>query len=68
MEKLGKNKVSIQKELSELLNQYYDGSFSRMVGEYIRTTKMTKEERETLWKTIKEEVFLFSLQEDENPH
>ena len=68
MENLEKDKVSIQKELSELLNQYYDGSFSRMVGEYIRTTKMTKEERETLWKTIKEEVFLFSLQEDENPH
>ena len=29
---------SIQEELSELLNQYYDGSFSRMVSEYIRAT------------------------------
>lgn len=56
MENLEKDKLSIQKELSKLLNQYYDGSFSRMIGEYIRATKMTEEEIETLWKTMKEEV------------
>ena len=47
---------SIQKELSELLNQYYDGSFARMVSEYIRATRMTEEEQEALWKTMKEEI------------
>ena len=53
---LKKDKQSIQVELSELLNQYYDGSFSHMVGEYIRATKMTEEEIEALWKAMKEEV------------
>ena len=47
---------SIQEELSELLNQYYDGSFARMVSEYIRATGMTEEEQEALWKTMKEEI------------
>lgn len=47
---------SIQEELSELLNQYYDGSFARMVGEHIRATRMTEEEQEALWKTMKEEI------------
>jgi len=31
---LKKDKQSIQEELSELLNKYYDGSFARMVSEY----------------------------------
>ena len=39
---------SIQEELSELLNQYYDGSFARMVSEYIRTTGMTEAEVDAL--------------------
>ena len=33
---LESNKTQIKKELSELLDQYYDGSFARMVSEYIR--------------------------------
>lgn len=56
MDNQEKDKPSIQKELSELLNQYYDGSFSRLVSEYIRDTKMTEEEIETLWKAMKEEA------------
>ena len=56
MDDLKKDKQSILKELSELLNQYYDGSFSRLVSEYIRDTKMTEEEIETLWKAMKEEA------------
>ena len=47
---------SIQEELSELLNKYYDGSFARMVSEYIHATGMTEEEQEALWKTMKEEI------------
>ena len=50
---------SIQEELSELLNQYYDGSFARMVSEHIRATRMTEEEQEALWKTMKEEISFF---------
>ena len=50
------DKTQIKEELSEVLNQYYDGSFVRMVSEYIRITGMTEEELEALWKTMKEEV------------
>ena len=43
----------IKKELTELLNEYYNGSFLQMVCEYIRATGMTKEEVEELLKTMK---------------
>ena len=44
---------SIQEELSELLNQYYDGSFSRMVSEYIRATGLTEAEVDALLEEMK---------------
>ena len=47
---------SIQEELSELLNQYYDGSFSRMVSEYIRTTGMTEAEVDALLEEMKHSI------------
>lgn len=47
------NKEQIKQELSEILTQYYDGSFARLVSEYIRTTGMTQEEVETLVETMK---------------
>ena len=50
---LKKDKQSIQEELSELLNQYYDGSFARMVSEYIRTTGMTEAEVDALLEEMK---------------
>ena len=50
---LKKDKQSIQEELSELLNLYYDGSFARMVSEYIRISGMTEEEREALVEAMK---------------
>ena len=43
----------IKKELTELLNEYYNGSFPQMACEYIRATGMTKEEVEELLKTMK---------------
>ena len=43
----------IKKELTELLNEYYKGSFPQMACEYIRATGMTKEEVEELLKTMK---------------
>ena len=50
---LKKDKQSIQEELSELLNQYYDGSFARMVSEYIRITGMTETEVDALLEEMK---------------
>ena len=44
---------SIQEELSELLNQYYDGSFARMVSEYIRATGLTEAEVDALLEEMK---------------
>ena len=45
---LESDKTQIKKELSELLAQYYDGSFSRMACDYIHATGMTEEEVEAL--------------------
>ena len=46
------NKEQIKQELSEILTQYYDGSFARLVREYIRTSGMTEEEREELVEAV----------------
>ena len=38
----------INQELSEILTKYYDGSFARLVQEYIRISDMSEEERVAL--------------------
>lgn len=43
----------IRKELKELVATYYDGSFARLVQEYIRITGITEEEREALVEVVK---------------
>ena len=53
---LKKDKQSIQEELSELLNQYYDSSFARMVSEYIRATGMTEAEVDALLEEMKHSI------------
>ena len=40
------NKEPIKQELSEILAKYYDGSFARLVQEYIRISGISEEERE----------------------
>ena len=50
------NKEPIKQELSEILAKYYDGSFARLVREYIRISGMTEEEREALVETIKRKL------------
>ena len=45
----------IKKELKELLNEYYNGSFAQMACEYIRSTSMTQEEVEELLEAMKKE-------------
>jgi len=46
-------KDRIREELTELLNEYYNGSFPQMACEYIRATGMTKEEVEELLEVMK---------------
>ena len=48
------NKEPINQELSEILTKYYDGSFSRLMQEYIRTSGITEEEREALVEALKQ--------------
>ena len=51
-----KDKEPIKQELSEILAKYYDGSFARLVQEYIRISGMTEEEREALVEAIKRKL------------
>ena len=48
------NKEPINQELSEILTKYYDGSFTRLVQEYIRISGMSEEEREALVEAVKQ--------------
>ena len=48
-------KEIIKKQLTELLEEYYNGSFPQMACEYIRATKMTKEEVEELLEVMKKQ-------------
>ena len=47
------NNEPINQELSEILAKYYDGSFARLVQEYIRISGITEEEREALVEAVK---------------
>ena len=48
------NKEPINQELSEILAKYYDGSFARLVQEYIRISGISEEEREALVEAVKQ--------------
>ena len=50
---LNQEKETINQELSEILAKYYDGSFARLVQEYIRISGMTEEERKGLMETMR---------------
>ena len=50
------NKEPIKQELSEILAKYYDGSFARLVHEYIRTSGITEEEKEALVEAMKQTI------------
>ena len=50
------DKTKIKQELSELLNQYYDGSFAQMVSEYIRATGITEAEVDALLEEMKHSI------------
>ena len=44
----------LQKTLSEFLQQYYNGSFSRMACDYIHATGMKEEEVEALLEAMRD--------------
>ena len=50
------DKTQTKEELSELLNLYYDGSFARMVSEYIHATGMTEAEVDALLEEMKHSI------------
>ena len=47
------NNEPINQALSEMLTKYYDGSFARLVQEYIRIAGITEEEKEALVEAVK---------------
>ena len=47
-----RNNEPIHQELSEILTKYYDGSFARLVQEYIRISGIT-EEKEALVEVVR---------------
>ena len=47
------SKQEMKQELSEFLQQYSDGSFSRLACDYIHATGMTEEEVEALLEAMK---------------
>ena len=51
-----KDKETIKQELSEILVKYYEGSFAKLVQDYIRTSGITKEEREALVEAMKQTI------------
>ena len=50
------NNEPINQELSEILAKYYDGSFARLVQEYIRAIGISEEEREALVEAVKQTI------------
>ena len=51
-----RNNEPINQELSEILAKYYDGSFARLVQEYIRISGISEEEREALVEAVKQMI------------
>ena len=53
---LNQEKETIKQELSEILAKYYDGSFARLVQEYIHISGISEEEREALVEAMKQTI------------
>ena len=50
-----KDKEMIREQLTELLNEYYNGSFVHMVCEYIRLSGISAKEMEEVLEELKKE-------------
>ena len=57
------NKEPIKQELSEILTKYYDGSFDRLVQEYIRASGMSEEEREASVEVVRRTFTIKNVKE-----
>ena len=57
------NNEPIKQELSEILTKYYDGSFARLVQEYIRISDMAEEEREALVEAVRRTFTIKNVKE-----
>ena len=51
---MAENKI-IKEQFTELLNEYYNGSFTQMVCEYIRLSCMSAKEVEEVLEELKKE-------------
>ena len=55
MDRMMKEKNGIREQLTELLNEYYNGSFAQMVCEYIRLSGISAKEMEEVLEELKKE-------------
>ena len=58
-----RNKEPIKQELSEILTKYYDGSFARLVQEFLRISGMSEEEREALVEVVRRTFTIKNVKE-----
>ena len=56
MDGMMKETNSIREQLTELLDEYYHGSFARMVCEYIRISGLSAKEVEEVLEGMKKEM------------
>jgi predicted transcriptional regulator len=54
-DRMMESKEIIKEELTELLENFYDGSFAELVCDYIRSTGMTQQEVKELMEVIRKE-------------
>ena len=57
------DKAKIKQELSEILAKYYDGSFARLVQEFLRISGMSEEEREALVEVVRRTFTIKNVKE-----
>ena len=58
-----RNKKTINQKLSEILTKYYDGSFARLVQEFLRISGMSEEEREALVEVVRRTFTIKNVKE-----
>ena len=58
-----RNKKTINQKLSEILTKYYDGSFARLVQEFLRISGMSEEEREALVEAVRRTFTIKNVKE-----
>ena len=57
------DKAKIKQELSEILVKYYEGSFAKLVQDYIRASGMSEEEREASVEVVRRTFTIKNVKE-----